>query len=90
MIPTALLFLVIVLNSLTETPFIAYDLATNMYKCDRIEWVKMRDDDNNVKFVITFYNFPIKSELGFQKALSKHRCCQSCLKKDLKANDIKR
>lgn len=90
MIVSSFLLLAIALGSLTETPFIAYDLATNMCHCDRIEWTKMRDDDNNVKFVITFHNISIKSELGFQKALSKHRCCQSCLKKDLKTNEIKR
>ena len=68
------------LSSLTDTPFIAYDLATNMCQCQRIEWSKMMDDDGNVRFTITFHKMPIKAELGFEKTLSKHRCCQSKIK----------
>ena len=68
------------LSTLTETPFMALDLATNMCQCQRIEWAKMTDDENNVRFIITFHKMPLKAELGFEKTLSKHRCCQSKLR----------
>lgn len=69
-------------GSLTETPFIAYDLATQMSQSQRIEWSKMTDDDNNVRFTITFYKMPILAELGFERVfVDKHNNCQSELKK---------
>jgi hypothetical protein len=77
MLPTFLLYVAMGLSTLTETPFIAYDLATNMCQCQRIEWAKMTDDSGNVRFIITFHKMPIKAELGFEKTLSKHKCCQS-------------
>ena len=82
MLPTFFLYLAIILASTTETPFIAWDLATNMSNCHRIEWVKMKDDDNNVKFIITFHNMQLKSELGFERTLSKHRCCQTKIRRN--------
>ena len=81
MIPTIFLYTAIALGSLTETPFIAWDLATNMCHCQRIEWSKMIDDENNVRFIITFHKMQLKAELGFEKTLSKHRCCQSEIRK---------
>lgn len=80
MLPAFLLYIAISLSSLTDTPFIAYDLATNMCQCQRIEWSKMVDDSGNVRFIITFHKMALKAELGFEKTLSKHRCCQSYLK----------
>lgn len=69
-------------GSLTETPFIAYDLATQMSQSQRIEWSKMTDDDNNIRFTITFYKMPILAELGFERVfVDKHNNCQSELKK---------
>lgn len=67
-------------SSMTDTPFIAWELATNMCHCQRIEWSKMVDDDSNVRFIITFHKMPLKAELGFEKTLSKHRCCKTVLK----------
>jgi len=80
MLPTFLLYIAMGLSTLTETPFIAYDLATNMCQCQRIEWAKMTDDSGNVRFIITFHKMPIKAELGFEKTLSKHKCCKSMVK----------
>ena len=78
MIPAFLLYLGIAMSSCTETPFIAYDLAVNMSQCQRLEWEKMRDDEGNVRFIITFHKLPIMAELGFERTMvNKHNCCQS-------------
>ena len=69
------------LGSLTETPVIAYDLATHMSKSERLEWTKMTDDAGNVRFTITFHKMPILAELGFERVfVDKHNNCQSELK----------
>jgi hypothetical protein len=82
MIVAFMLYLGMVLSSCTETPFIAYDLAHNMSKCQRIEWSKMSDDNDNVRFVITFHKMPIMAELGFERTMvNKHNCCQSKIRK---------
>jgi hypothetical protein len=82
MLPAALLYLAMALGSLTETPFVAYDLATHMSRSQRVEWTKMTDDDNNVRFTITFYKMPILAELGFERTfVDKHNKCQSKIKK---------
>jgi len=82
MLPAALLYLAMAFSSLTETPFIAYDLATNMSQSKRIEWTKMSDDSGNVRFTITFYKMPILAELGFERTfVNKHNNCQTELKK---------
>jgi hypothetical protein len=80
MLPVFLLYIAMGLSTISETPLIAYNLATNMCQCERIEWSKMIDDDGNVRFIITFHKMSLKAELGFEKTLSKHRCCQSKLK----------
>ena len=81
MLPAALLYMAIILGSLTETPFVAYDLATHMSKAERIEWTKMIDDQNNVRFTITFYKMPVLAELGFERTIvDKHENCQTKLK----------
>ena len=77
MIPAIFLYTAMGLSTMTETPFIAWQLATNMCQCHRIEWSKMVDDQSNVRFIITFHKMPLKAELGFEKTLSKHKCCQS-------------
>ena len=77
MIPAIFLYIAMGLSTMTETPFIAFELATNMCQCKRIEWSKMVDDENNVRFIITFHKMQLKAELGFERTLSKHRCCQS-------------
>lgn len=82
MLPATFLYLAMICGSLTETPFIAYDLATQMSQSQRIEWSKMTDDDNNIRFTITFYKMPILAELGFERVfVDKHNNCQSELKK---------
>lgn len=81
MLPATLLYIGIFLGSLTETPFIAYDLASNMSKAERIEWIKMTDDNGNVRFTITFHKMPILAEIGFERTfVDKHNCCQSKIK----------
>jgi hypothetical protein len=82
MLPAALLYLAMALGSLTETPFVAYDLATHMSRSQRIEWTKMTDDNGNVRFTITFHKMPILDELGFERTfVDKHNNCQSELRK---------
>ena len=69
------------LGSLTETPFIAYDLANHMSRSQRVEWTKMTDDAGNVRFTITFHRMPILDELGFERTfVDKHNNCQSKIK----------
>lgn len=81
MLPAALLYLAIITGSITETPFVAYDLAVHMSKAERIEWTKMTDDQNNVKFTITFYKMPVLAELGFERTIvEKHKNCRTKLK----------
>jgi hypothetical protein len=82
MLPTFLLYIAMGLSTLTETPFIALDLATNMSSCKRIEWTKMTDDESNVRFIITFHKMPLKAELGFERTLNQHKCCKSILKEN--------
>jgi hypothetical protein len=82
MLPATLLYLGMFFSSFTETPFVAYDLAKHMSKAQRIEWTKMTDDENNVRFTITFYNMPILAELGFERTfVDKHNNCQTELNK---------
>jgi hypothetical protein len=82
MLPAALLYVAMALGSLTETPFIAYDLAKNMSRSERIEWTKMTDDSGNVRFTITFHKMPVLAELGFERGfVDKHNNCQSKIKK---------
>ena len=82
MLPAIFLYLAMACGSLTETPIIAYDLATHMSKSQRVEWSKMTDDDGNVRFTITFHKMPILNELGFERTfVDKHNNCQSEIKK---------
>lgn len=82
MLPAALLYLAMVCGSLTETPFIAYDLATQMSRSERVEWSKMTDNSGNVRFIITFHRMPVLAELGFERTfVDKHNNCQSKIKK---------
>jgi hypothetical protein len=81
MLPSALLYLAMFFGSFTETPYVAYDLATHMSKAQRVEWTKMTDDTGNVRFTITFYKMPILAELGFERIfVDKHNNCQTELK----------
>jgi hypothetical protein len=82
MLPAILLYVAMTCGSLTETPFIAYDLATHMSRSQRVEWTKMTDDNGNVRFTITFHKMPILDELGFERTfVDKHNNCQSELRK---------
>jgi hypothetical protein len=52
-----------------------------MSKAERVEWTKMTDDQNNVRFTITFHKMPILAELGFERTfVDKHNNCQSKIK----------
>jgi hypothetical protein len=82
MLPAFCLYIAIALSSLSQTPLIAYDLATQMSKSERIEWQKLTDDDNNVKFVIVFYKMPQLSETGFERIfINNHKNCKTEFKK---------
>lgn len=81
MMPAIFLYVAMGLSTMTETPFLAWELANNMCHCQRIEWAKMVDDENNVRFIITFHKMQLKAELGFEKTLAKHKCCQSEIRK---------
>jgi hypothetical protein len=82
MLPAILLYLAMICGSLTETPFVAYDLAIHMNKAKRVEWTKMTDDSGNVRFTITFHKMPVLAELGFERTfVDKHNNCQSKIKK---------
>jgi hypothetical protein len=42
----------------------------------------MTDDENNVRFTITFHKMPILAELGFERTfVDKHNNCQTELNK---------
>jgi hypothetical protein len=83
MLPAALLYIAMFSSSFTETPFIAYDLALNMSRAQRIEWSKMRDDENNVRFIITFHKIPLMAEIGFERTfVNKHNNCQTSLQQN--------
>ena len=82
MLPAILLYLAMGCGSLTETPFVAYDLAIHMNKAKRVEWTKMTDESGNVRFTITFHKMPVLAELGFERTfVDKHNNCQSEIKK---------
>lgn len=82
MLPAVFLYLAMICGSLTETPFIAYDLATHMSRSQRVEWSKMTDDNGNVRFIITFHKIPVLDELGFERTfVDKHNNCQSEIKR---------
>jgi hypothetical protein len=82
MLPATLLYAAMFFSSFTETPYIAYDLATHMSKAQRVEWTKMTDDSDNVRFTITFYKMPILAELGFERTfVDKHNNCQTEINK---------
>ena len=81
MLPAGLLYAAMFFSSFTETAYSSYDLATHMSKAQRVEWTKMTDDDDNVRFTITFYKMPILAELGFERTfVDKHNNCQTEIK----------
>ena len=56
MLAALLVALAIVMSMTSETPFLAYELATKMNHADRIEWYRMRDEKNNTRYIINFYD----------------------------------
>ena len=56
MLAALLVALAIVMSITSETPFLAYELATKMNHADRIEWYRMRDEKNNTRYIINFYD----------------------------------
>jgi len=56
MLAALLVALAIVMSITSKTPFLAYELATKMNHADRIEWYRMRDEKNNTRYIINFYD----------------------------------
>ena len=56
MLATFLIVLSIGMSMTSETPFLAYELATKMNHADRIEWYRMRDEKNNTRYIINLYD----------------------------------
>ena len=56
MLAAFLVALYIGMSMTSETPFLAYELATKMNHADRIEWYRMRDEKNNTRYIINFYD----------------------------------
>lgn len=69
MIVAFLFFCVEIAASITETPFLAYDLASSMCHCQKIDWAKMEDEEGNIRYTITFYEFPKFFDKKFEKTL---------------------
>lgn len=69
MIPAIFLFIAMGASSLTETPFLAYELASNMTQCQKFDWTKMEDDQNNVRYTITFQRMSFIEQLKFERTL---------------------
>ena len=69
MIPAFFLFISIAASSVTETPFLAYDLAKSISSSSRFDWIKMEDEQGNVRYVITFYSMPNFANKNFEKTL---------------------
>ena len=55
MIAALLLVLSIGMSMTSETPFLAYELATKINHADRIEWHRMSDEKNNTRYIINLY-----------------------------------
>jgi len=56
MLAALLLSLSIGMSMTSETPFLAYELATKINHADRIEWDRMRDEKNNTRYIINLYD----------------------------------
>ena len=56
MLAAFLIVLSIGMSMTSETPFLAYELATEINRADRIEWVRMRDEKNNTRYIINLYD----------------------------------
>lgn len=69
MIAALLLAMGIASSTITNTPFLAYDLATSMTHCSRIEYVKMEDDQKNIRYIITFHNLTQQGDCRFEGKL---------------------
>ncbi len=56
MLAAFLVALYIGMSMTSETPFLAYELATKINRADRIEWYRMRDEKNNTRYIINLYD----------------------------------
>ena len=56
MLAAFLVVLYIGMSMTSETPFLAYELATKINHADRIEWYRMRDEKNNTRYIINLYD----------------------------------
>ena len=56
MLAALLVALSIGMSMTSDPPFLAYELATKMNHADRIEWYRMRDEKNNTRYIINFYD----------------------------------
>lgn len=56
MLAAFLVVLYISMSMTSETPFLAYELATKINHADRIEWYRMRDEKNNTRYIINLYD----------------------------------
>ncbi len=56
MLAAFLIVLSIGMSMTSETPFLAYELATKINHADRIEWDWMRDEKNNTRYIINLYD----------------------------------
>ena len=74
MLAALLVALSIGMSMTSETPFLAYELATEINRADRIEWHRMRDEKNHTRYIINLYDIDededrIISDQLYQQAL---------------------
>lgn len=86
MVAAFLAFIAPFIGTISETPLFAYDLAVNIANAEKIEYVRMTDDDGNVRFMIDFYKFPIENEMNFERKLNHKNRAYYKIKKDIKKN----
>lgn len=78
MIPSFLIFIAIAAGSITETPFLAVDLAKSISHCKCFDWTKMNDEDGNIRYTITFYKMPDFASSSFEKKLLQQHRKKNC------------
>jgi hypothetical protein len=71
MLVTFLFAIFYVSSILSETPFLAYELADSISKCHKIDWVRMEDENNNIRYIITLHQIPDFAKCNFENTLLK-------------------